>query len=106
MQFLVITKSAHPAPPEMALPLIEATQAWVAQLRASGKVESVWSIAGTIGGGGVFNVDSHEELDAIMAGFPFSAFSTIEVIALADMDKSLAGGKAAIEQMMAMSGPK
>lgn len=106
MQFLVTIKSRDAVPPEMALPLIEATQAWVAQHRASGKIVSIWSFAGTIGGGGVFEVDSHEELDALMAGFPFGGSSTVEVIPLADMDKSLAGGKAAIEQMMEMLGPK
>ena len=45
---------------------------WVAEHRASGKMEHVWSFAGYAGGGGIMNVDTHEELDKSMAGFPFS----------------------------------
>ncbi len=106
MQFLVITKQANPAPPEMVLPLIDAMQAWVAQHRTSGKMKTVWAFAGTPGGGGVLEVDSHEELDAIMAGFPFQPFSSVEIIALSDIDKSLEGAKAAIQRMMGMLGGK
>ena len=46
-------------------------------------MKAVWGFAGTIGGGGVLEVESHEELDAIMARFPFAPFSSIEIIAIA-----------------------
>ncbi len=104
MQFLVITKQVNPAPPEMVLPLFDAMQAWVAEHRASGKMKSVWAFAGTPGGGGVLEVDSHEELDAIMVGFPFQPFSSVEIIALSDIDKSLEAAKGAIQRMMGMLG--
>ena len=65
MQFLLIAKQANPAPPEIVVPLIEAFEAWLAQHRASGKLKSAWAFAGTPGGGGVLEVDSHEDLDAI-----------------------------------------
>lgn len=51
-------------------------------------------------------MDSHEELDAIMVGFPFGPFSTIEVVALSDIDQALAGAKVAFQQMMEMMGGK
>ena len=38
---------------------------------------------------------SNDELDAIMAAFPFGPFSEVKVIALADLLQSLERGKAA-----------
>ena len=64
-------------------------------------MKSVYSFAGTPGGGGVLEVESHEELDAIMARFPFAPFSSIEIIALSDLDTSLANAKAFVQEMMA-----
>ena len=101
MQFLVITRPATPPPPEMLMPMIGAMEAWVAQNRASGKAKAVWAFAGTAGGGGVIEVESHEELDAIMVRFPFGPYSTVEVIALSDIDESLANAKAFFGEMMA-----
>ena len=101
MQFLVITRPSTPPPPEMFVPMIGAMEAWVAQLRATGKTKAVWAFAGTGGGGGVLEVESHEELDAIMARFPFAPFSTIEIIALSSLDESLANARAFVQEMMA-----
>ena len=101
MQFLVITKQASPPPPEMLVPMLDAMSAWVAQHRASGKMIAIWSFAGTTGGGGVLDVESHEELDEIMARFPFAPFSSVEILPLSDLDKSLANGKAFVQEMMA-----
>jgi hypothetical protein len=44
-------------------------------------------------------VDSHEELDEIMAGFPFGPFSSIELYPLADLDAGLDSFGKAIQQM-------
>jgi len=106
MQFLIITKPSSPPPPEMVLPLIGAMEAWVAQGRKDGTSKAIWSFAGTQGGGGILEVESHEQLDEIMAGFPFAPFSSVEVYALADLDKSLAATRGVFEQMMAMMGDK
>jgi len=106
MQFLVITRSRDALPPERALPLIEAAQAWVAEHRAAGRIHALWSFAGTIGAVGVAEVKSPDELDEMMSGFPFLSFSNVEVIALSDMDRSLANGKSQMERMMAMMGRK
>jgi muconolactone delta-isomerase len=65
MKFLIISKPKHMIPPEFTVPLVDAFSAFLDQYSASGKLESVWSFAGTQGGGGIINVDSLEELDAI-----------------------------------------
>lgn len=104
MKFLVITKSREAPPMEMAVPMMQMMQAWVAEHRGSGKLVESWSFAGMVGGGGILDVDSHEELDAIMAGFPFGQTSDITVYAMADLDAALENGLANIEAMMAGPG--
>ncbi len=101
MQFLVITRQKTPPPPEMLEPIIGAMQAWVAQTRASGKAKAMWAFAGTAGGGGLLEVESHEELDAIMSRFPFGPFSTVEIISLSDLEAGLANARAFGREMMA-----
>ena len=100
MRFLVLTEGRNPVPPEMAMPMMDTMDAWLAEHRASGKLEDVWSYAGRPGGGGILNVDSHEELDAIMVGFPFSQTSSVSVHALADLDASLANSRKQFAAMM------
>jgi muconolactone delta-isomerase len=105
MRFLVISNPKHLTPPELIPSLTDAMLAWVEQYTASGNLESTWSFAGQVGGGGIVNVDSAEELDAILIGFPFGAFSEIEVYALADLESALLGSKAAAEAaIQAMAG--
>ena len=104
MRFLIVTTSREAAPPDMSLPMMKMMQAWVAEHRASGKMEHVWSFAGYAGGGGIFNVESHEELDSIMGGFPFAQHSDIQVYALADLDTSLRESVERIESIMAVMG--
>lgn len=106
MQFLVLTEPSSPTPPEMVLPLIGAMEAWVARWRTAGKFQHMWANAGRNGGGGVVEVDSPEELNVIMAGFPFGPFSTIRVYALSDRDQSLAASRTAVQQMMETMGGK
>ena len=101
MQFLVITRQQTPPPPDMLMPMFGAMEAWVAQNRASGKATAMWAFAGTPGGGGVLEVESHEELDAIMSRFPFLPFSSIEIIPLSSLDESLTNAKAFVQEMMA-----
>jgi muconolactone delta-isomerase len=101
VQFLIITRQTTPPPPEVLLPMIGAMEAWSAGLLASGKAPAMWSFAGTNGGGGLLEVESHEELDAIMARFPFGPFSHVEIIALSNLNAGLANAKAVVQEMMA-----
>lgn len=100
MKFLITTKQTSMPPPEMTFALMDAMDGWVAERRASGKLDSIWSFAGLSGGGGVVDVDSHEELDEIMSTFPWAPFSSIEIYALSDLDHSLKVFRAAVERMM------
>jgi muconolactone delta-isomerase len=97
MRFLVISNPKFMTPPEIIPGLSDAMSAWIAQNSADGKLETAWSFAGQVGGGGILNVESAEELDAIMIGYPFGPFSDVEVYALADLEASLQGAKAAAE---------
>ena len=104
MRFLIVTESREAMAPDMALPMMQMMKAWVAEHTASGKMEQIWSFAGLSGGGGIINVDSHEQLDAIMGGFPFAQHSDISVYALADLDAVLSDSIARIEGIVEMMG--
>ncbi len=99
MRFLVVSKAKQPPPPEMAMGLVDAMSAWVQKHTASGKMEEVWGIAGIQGGGGILKVNSLEEVDAIMAEFPFGPFSDVEVSGLVDIETTLKNAKQAIQAM-------
>ena len=62
---------------------------WAARHTASGVFEQIWSFAGLQGGGGIANVDSLEQLDALMSEFPFGPFSEIHVYGLADLNQAM-----------------
>ncbi len=100
MKFLVISKgNKHPIPPEAVPSLTDALTAWVDRYTESGNLEAAWSFAGVAGGGGIANVDSLEELDAIMVEFPFGPFSEVEILPLVDLKESNERVKQAFEAM-------
>ena len=89
MKFLVITKgNKHLVPPEALLARTDALTAWVTRYTEMGKIDAAWSFAGVAGGGAIFNVDSLEELDAIMVEFPFGPFSEVDIRPLVDLNES------------------
>ena len=100
MKFLVVTKSREAMPPEMALPALQMMKKWVAVNRASGKLVDTWAFAGTLGGGGILDVETADELDAIMGKFPFAGTSSVEVYPLTNMDDALDRGEANITEIM------
>jgi muconolactone delta-isomerase len=100
MRYLVVTEQNTPIPPEMVLGLFAAMKAFNARYGASGKLEQSWSFAGLSGGGAILNVASPEELDEIMAEFPFGPFSKRKIYSLVDLNKSLDSASKAFEAMM------
>ena len=100
MRFLVIAKSKHLVPPDMMLGLLDAMIAWNNKYKQNGKMEAIWGTAGMPGGGGILNVNSLEELDAIMVEFPLGPFSETEVIPIVDLVESLQRAKQAAQAMM------
>jgi hypothetical protein len=55
------------------------------------------------GGGGIVEVESPEELDEIMVGFPFGQLSNMEVHALSDLDAVLDLSERVMSQMMELA---
>jgi muconolactone delta-isomerase len=104
MRFLATSTSKHLTPPEMVVGLIEAMQGWVQHWTEAGKFEYSWSSAGINAGGAIINVDSLEELDEILAGFPFGPFSEIQVTPIVDLIPSLERSKAVVLQAMEQMG--
>ena len=104
MKFLVISKPKHLIPPEAVVPLIDAFSAFIDKYSETGQLESSWSFAGSAAGGGIANVDSAEELDAIMAEYPFAAFSDVEIYPLVNLEQSLQRTKQVAQTMAQMSG--
>ena len=71
---------------------------WVSALKETGKLEQSWSFAGLKGGGAILNVDSLEELDSIMGGFPLSPVTEIQVYGLADLENGVNGVLSALRR--------
>ena len=103
MKFLVISKQKYQIPPEAAVPLIDAFMAYIDKYTASGKLETIWSYAGGQDGGGIANVGSLDELDALLAEYPFRPFSDVEIHPLVDTKGSIQRTKQRILAMAQMS---
>ncbi len=97
MRFLVTGKNKFPMPPEMVPALVDATIAWAKKYTGNGKLEQLWGVAGVAAGGGIANVNSADELDAIMTEFPLGPFTKIEVYPLTDLAGSMERLKKAIQ---------
>ena len=74
--------------------------AWNKKLIDSGKSEASWGVAGQPIGLGIINVDSFEELDAIIAEFPLGPFGETEILPLVDLTESLQRAKQAAQTML------
>lgn len=60
-------------------------QDYGARLLETGKLEARYHLVGGHGGAWIYNVDSNEELDSLLAQAPLYNVSTYEVLALAEM---------------------
>jgi muconolactone delta-isomerase len=97
MRFLVVSK-VSPLPRELAIPLLEAHEAYCRAYLSNGKFEQVFAFAASSGGGCITEVDSLEELDAIMSEYPLGPFSQTEVYPLMDLFDSIANVKRSIQK--------
>jgi muconolactone delta-isomerase len=78
---------------------MDALSAWAKKYTGNGKMETIWADAGRAGGGAILNVDSLEELDAIMIEFPIGAFSDVTVVPITDLQASLEQSKQMFQAM-------
>lgn len=104
MKFVILSKQKHMIPPERAIPIIDAFLAYIKKYTESGHFKDVWTFAGRGGGGAVVVVDSLEELDGMVAEYPFGPFSDIEVYPVVDTAESMQRTKAMIQAQMAGMG--
>ena len=103
MKFLVVTKAKMPPPPEIALSLVNAVDAWAQKYISSGKLEQIWGFAGLYGGGGIGNVNSPEELDEIMSEFPWALFSDTEIYTLIDFKTAQQNARRSMQAMASVN---
>ena len=99
MRLLVVSKSVHPLPMEATGMLLEAMRGWVRQNTANKKMEQSFGFAGLPGGGGILNVNTLEELDAVMAEYPLGPFSDTQIYPLTDLDRSLSNALGVVKKM-------
>lgn len=100
MKFLVTTVERSPVPPEIVVGMMDVMAAWAKKYTGNKKMEQIWMFAGRHGGGGIINVDSLDELDAIMAEFPLAAFAEVQIYPLVDFQASIQRAKQAMAAMM------
>jgi len=89
MKFLVIVEGVPGQPtmtPEQTLNLTKANWAWSKKLTESGKADVAYALAdhagGLMGGCGIMNVNSLEELAEYLGTFPASGIATFKVYPL------------------------
>jgi hypothetical protein len=102
MKFLVtVTPRQVPIPPGMAADMLEAQGSWLKERVDDGTIECLY---GTVGGGGfgVANVDSHEQMHALLVGSPGYALADYDVKAIGDSAAMLAEGVAALRRAASM----
>ncbi len=104
MKFLTIVIQKQPPPPEMMPALVEATIQWMAWAKGSGKFDAIYSVAGQSGGLGIANLDSLEELDDIIQGYPMTPFCNVQVFPLSDVDHALATMREQVKKMSSSGG--
>lgn len=56
-------------------------------LEAEGKVEARYHVVGAHGGAWIYRVESHEELDRLLARAPAYNYATYQVLPLAEMEE-------------------
>jgi hypothetical protein len=88
MKFLVLVEAVPgmPIPPEEALAVSKAQWAWAKRIRESGRSEAQYALAdhagGILGGFGITNCESLEQLAEDLATMPAAGLSTVRVYPL------------------------
>lgn len=86
MKFLVIWSLVIERLSEPMLKAVLRVPEYAKPLETNGKIEKRYHIVGKHGGAWIFNVESNEELERLLAMSPVYNYSRYEVIPLADME--------------------
>jgi len=100
MRFLVTSTPKFPPPPDALPMLVSAMRDWAKRHQSSNKIEQIWGFV-TGGGGGIMNVASHEELNAIIAEMPFGPFADTDVRPIIALEVGLNNFAEAMKRMTA-----
>lgn len=79
----------HDMPPERAEEIKAREKAYSQQLQRDGKWQQLHRIVGEYANYSVFDVDSHDELHAILSALPLFAYMTMQVTPLARHPSSI-----------------
>jgi muconolactone delta-isomerase len=88
MKFLVIWRMELSLLSREMAQAVGGMAAYGATLESDGKVVSRWHVVGAHGGAWIYDVESHEEFERLLARAPVFNFARYEVYALADMGTS------------------
>jgi muconolactone delta-isomerase len=86
MKFLVLWKFELAGLRADVMPAIARMPQYAEQLRRNNKLVARYHIVGRHGGAWIYDVDSNEELERLLAMAPVYNFSSYEVLPLAEMD--------------------
>ncbi|MDN6437993.1 muconolactone Delta-isomerase [Corynebacterium nuruki] len=64
-------------------------KAYSADLQNRGAMKAIWRVVGEYANYSVFDVDDHDELHAILQGFPMFAYMDVSITALAKHPNAL-----------------
>ena len=76
--------------PEERAELLAREKAYSQDLQRDGRWKEIWRIVGEYANHSVFDVDSHDELHAILAGFPMFPYMAVRVTPLATHPNAIA----------------
>lgn len=86
MKFLVLWKFELAGLKAEVIPAIARMPQYADQLRRNNKLVVRYHVVGRHGGAWIYDVDSNEELERLLAMAPVYNFSSYEVLPLAEMD--------------------
>ena len=80
----------HDLDPDVRADTIAREKAYSQELQRKGIWPHIWRIVGEYANHSVFDVDSHDELHAILAGFPMFPYMAVRVTPLATHPNAIA----------------
>lgn len=99
MKFMVMPMQTRTVPPELMSTLVEVTAEWMGWAKKSGKFDCIYCISGQPGGIGIVNVNSLEELNDVVSGYPMTPFCEVGVYPLSDIDQAMSALREQVKKM-------